>query len=333
MVLLILGVGGVLLGLGWTAMDGASRANIKPAWVGLVLFGIGLALPLDGANPPTATPADPPQEPAQAPAKEDLKLAIWPTVSTRLGFACATNLKGEPNCWGTPVAIGDEPVVQFALGRKHGCALHTTGQVACWGTANTENQRLRHHRFTAIAATLETTCGLTQDDGILCWGDMLAAPPQNAQYTSLSGGANHYCALTAAGEAVCWGDNREGQTTALPGPYTAISAGHFHTCGILSDSTAQCWGRDHEGQSSPPNTRFRQISAGWSHTCGITQRGTIACWGCAGKIGTKDAPSACRPPSGAFIAISSGDLWQSCAVNPEGGTTCWGGLPYEEGPQ
>ena len=371
MLLLILGVGGVLLGIGWCVTDGLTKSSLKPAGVGLVMVSVGMSIPvgntmvdadprnpeavidapppdvgpppgpppeghpMPGKHPPPGHINGPPPGHTSGPAMADLNLATWPTVATRVRFACATDAKGMASCWGEPVAIGDKPVTQIALGREHGCALATTGQAECWGTANPENQRLRQQRFIALASTLEATCGLSKKGALHCWGDTTGTPPTNLRYRSISGGAAHFCALDTSGEAVCWGDNSEGQATPIEGPYTAISAGHFHTCGLRTDSMVQCWGRVQEGQSTPPPTRFRQISAGWSHTCGIDQRGSIQCWGCGSKSAavalTDD--SACRPPSGQFVAVSAGDLWKSCAVNAQGNATCWGGLAYEGEPQ
>ena len=334
MALLIVGAGGILLGLGWALVDAPSWPNLKPAVVGTLLVVGGLAVPLDGAEhrPQTTRTTDtPPVVATDAPSGADLNLAIWPTVATRIQFACGTNLKGKPRCWGEPVAIGTAPTAQIALGRKHGCALRTTGQAECWGTAKGQNQTLSQKRFTALASTLETTCGLTKEGTIDCWGDDIGTPSADQRFTSLSGGAYHFCALTTAGEAICWGENTEAQATPKPGPFTTLSAGHFHTCAIQKDSTVACWGRDHEGQSTPPNSRFRQISSGWAHTCGINQRGRLECWGCESKASSValEPTNACRPPQGQFVAVSSGDLWESCAINTEGQAQCWGGLAYE----
>ena len=335
MVLLILGTGGVLLGLGWLITDGVATRNIKPGLAGIVLIGVGLSIPVgDSAMSNTETQQSTPKSNAEQPPSEatpDLQLLSWSTVSTRMQFACATNQKGIASCWGAPVEIGDKPVVQIAFGREHGCALRTTGQVECWGGAKPENQGLRQQRFTAIASTLETTCGLTKEGKIKCWGDPNGTPPSETGFKAISGGAAHFCALTINGEPRCWGDNQEGQSTPVDGPYTSISAGHFHSCGIRTDSTAQCWGRNKEGQSSPPQTRFRQISSGWSHTCGIDQTGSLECWGCGHNANamTQESTDACHPPMDRVIAVSAGDLWQSCAIKSSGETTCWGDLPYK----
>ena len=174
MLLLIVGTGGLLLGLGWVLSDGIHLRNIKPALWGLIMVTVAMVIPLEtdksnAPNVPTTTQFD-------EPAPNDLQLATWPTVSTRLQFACATDQMGIPSCWGEPVHIGNNPVVSIALGREHGCALATTGKATCWGLARAENGRLQGERFVAIASTLESTCGITPSGGLDCWGAPVEAP-------------------------------------------------------------------------------------------------------------------------------------------------------------
>ena len=334
MLLLIVGIGGILLGLGWVLSDGVHPENIKPAWVGLLVVAAAMLIPLETS--PSSTPRLPSTTQPVQPLTENLQLAIWPTVSTRLQFACATDQTGIPSCWGEPVSIGHQPVVGMAMGREHGCALAPTGVATCWGQAKPENDQLKHKRFMAIASTLETTCGITPSGALDCWGQSMEHPENDPEgFRFISGGAGHFCALNAVDEAVCWGNNESGQTASPPGTFASISAGHFHTCAIGSNSKVQCWGRNVEGQSKPPDNRFRQISSGWQHTCGIDQSGRLVCWGCGGNSDavSLNTSSACVPPSGTFLAVSSGDLWKSCAVDGSGRPQCWGGLDYAGTPQ
>ena len=133
MLTLILGVGGVLLGLGWVLTDGPQSRNLKPAMWGVAMIAVALLLPLrtTAEAVPEASP-NPASNQANVP---DLNLAIWPTISTRLQFACATNQQGIASCWGEPVPVGNQPVVGIALGREHGCVLYPSGTTKCWGQA------------------------------------------------------------------------------------------------------------------------------------------------------------------------------------------------------
>ena len=363
MLLLIVGTGGVLLGLAWAVAGGPMMANLKPALLGLVLCGVGIALPIggldDGARPEDPGPPPdlpPPMQPGTQPppgnfpigvdgrhpqgmhnpgrSTQELSLATAPSVVTRARFACKTDAAGTAQCWGEPVPLRDLPVTKIVLGREHGCALLTTGALSCWGEAQLGASRLSQQRFVDIAATLETICGITQQGALHCFGADLGMPEPGQRFVEISGGAAHFCALAEDGKPSCWGDNSDGQTAVPEGlVLSQISAGHFNSCGLDAQGAPHCWGRNVEGQSRPPeDLRLQSISTGWAHSCGLDAAGYAQCWGCDTRHADLLIGDACAPPSARLQAISAGDLWRSCAIDLAGETLCWGGMARIGGP-
>jgi alpha-tubulin suppressor-like RCC1 family protein len=365
MLLLIFGAGGVLLGLAWSAIDGATRINLKPAMVGIVLLGLGVGIPvgsLGDTNNPPPPPEQPPEQPPPGqhpgsppgqhpgsppgqhpppgfgynlgPQAQDLSLDLAPSIVTRARFACQTDSAGKGLCWGEPVPVPEAPIAKFVLGREHGCALLQTGALSCWGEAQLGASRLSAQRFIDVAASLETICGITAQGALHCFGADAGMPEPGLRLTGIWGGASHFCALTESGGAQCWGDNSEGQSSAPKDVvFASLSAGHFHSCGLDNSGEVHCWGRETEGQTRPPtHLRLNTISTGWDHSCGLDAQGQAHCWGCKARHNDLLIGDACSPPKASLTAISAGDLWRSCAITAQGETECWGGMTRIGGP-
>lgn len=328
MLALVLGGGGVLLSAVWVAVDGLKKQNIRPGLVGLIMVSVGLVLPLESdpgrASTVPSVTADP------GPITNSVNLSTSPTLVARLGIACKTDFEGRANCWGSDVPLPEGPVHKVVLGRAHGCALLQTGELSCWGDLPDTAGGHAGHRFVDVASTLHTTCGLTAQGALHCFGRDLGMPPSGHRLKQITGGADHFCALTETKHAFCWGRDTDGQLGVPEGErFHRLSAGHFHSCGITLEGQTACWGRDAEGQSSPPpNQAFAKLSLGWAHSCGLVEGGKAVCWGCGGRHARLQvgAAQACSPPPDPFIALTSGDLWQSCGLSEDGDVQCWGGI-------
>ncbi|HUH11533.1 MAG TPA: hypothetical protein VMK65_00430, partial [Longimicrobiales bacterium] len=162
-----------------------------------------------------------------------------------------------------------------AAGARHGCALGYPQALAwCWG-ANESGQLGRATggarglpervsgslRLADLAATETSTCGVTAEGELYCWGAMGGAQPTRiaspAPLVSLSDGGlgRHLCALAADGRAFCWGAGADGQlgdgaaldrgvptavtTTAR---FRALATGPRNSCGVTLDNRLLCWG-------------------------------------------------------------------------------------------
>jgi alpha-tubulin suppressor-like RCC1 family protein len=171
---------------------------------------------------------------------------------------------GTIECWGRNAAgqvgdgtkIGRSAPASVALvndakfvgvGNSHACAVRTlNGDTVCWGSNQWGQLGLEAVTESlepaivpgvsgvvaldagggASVGNLGSTCGVTQDGGVVCWGGNaqgqlgvgdtsdFGAPtvvPGISGAVDISVGATHVCALMAAGPPMCWGANAYGQ--------------------------------------------------------------------------------------------------------------------------
>ena len=218
---------------------------------------------------------------------------------------CARDAQHRVRCWGnghqgqlgpihgddtaTPVTIEQlPPAAQLALGDHHTCALTTAGQVLCWGSNERGQLGLGRRaeiiraptrvelpaKVTQIAASHFTTCALTDDHQVYCWGENLrgeAGPPSPPTWNAwtpyhvafaqgasqISGAFSTLCAVKRDGQITCWGylTDKLGPAfgTAVQGEVpdiqdaTTVAVGYSHACAIRSDATLWCWGTGDRG--------------------------------------------------------------------------------------
>jgi alpha-tubulin suppressor-like RCC1 family protein len=190
-------------------------------------------------------------------------------------------------------------------------------------------------------------------------------------YSSVSAGGRSTCGISTDNVMLCWGYNGEGQLGlgqsagsgplfALPQP-TGTAGGHtfrqasvnlYHGCGITLASVGYCWGVNHDGRLgdntiiaknapvqlfSPVSLRMLAVSR--NHSCGLSLGDRIFCWGYAldGQTGTGAPPPAPNTfllvptevggdPSLRFQALVSGGQHSCGLTTTMQGTDlyCWG---------
>lgn len=180
--------------------------------------------------------------------------------------------------------------------------------------------------------------------------------PAESRVVGLATSFQTTCALTADGALRCWGENRSGEfgngtlagsAAAVPSgggllfDFVAGSMGTSQMCGTTRAGVTYCWGYNVNGElgdgtttnrSSPSrvdaSVAFRALASSY-HTCGLTTEGAAYCWGSGlgGQLGTGNDASQLRPArvqsSVGFKSITNG-MQFSCALTRAGDAQCWG---------
>lgn len=191
------------------------------------------------------------------------------------------------------------PRNRLALGSSHSCFVKDNGTVKCWGIGeegqigNGKNELYNPvpeivsglNNPIMLSASMGTTCALTQNRRVVCWGDDENGNLGNdhllikqntpvevlglRDVQSIAVGPYHSCALMNDQTAQCWGDNAgdfqylgfETSANSIPTPrpipnlqgIRSIAIGDNVTCMQLNDDTVRCWGKNRDGQLGTGN--------------------------------------------------------------------------------
>ncbi|MFM1790410.1 MAG: hypothetical protein RLZZ526_737, partial [Actinomycetota bacterium] len=235
---------------------------------------------------------------------------------------------------------------QIAAGSHHTCVLTTDGSVWCWGEggwgqlgsgSTTQLDPIQVSLGTGVTASRifaggSTTCALTSDTHLTCWGRNNKGQIGNGTTFTGPGGI-----LPTA-------------TTGIPASFTVadVEVGDLHVCAVVTGGAAvHCWGNDLKGQlgtvsdasldkSTPTQTdsvggTVRSISAGTQFTCATLADRSASCWGnnANGQLGrgsttplTTGAPAATAVVGNIEKVVTGAN--HACAVMTAGGVQCWG---------
>jgi alpha-tubulin suppressor-like RCC1 family protein len=232
----------------------------------------------------------------------------------------------------------------LTTGSEHACDIASGGIAWCWGRNSTQgrlgsgqtgasdahsNVPVRvagDHRFAQLSTYGNTTCGVTREGALYCWGS-------NAAY-----------ALGAA-------SNVSQSPTPVPVVATQrfkqVAVSGTHSCALTTDGRAYCWGPNSSGQLGTGNTTWAQtpvaaaagltfatLTAGTEYTCGLTPAGAAHCWGVngLGQLGDGLRPSMGNTQTNAPVAVVGGHTFRTlsassqltCGVTTADQALCWG---------
>jgi alpha-tubulin suppressor-like RCC1 family protein len=279
------------------------------------------------------------------------------------GRTCVGGVWTDDAC--APIA---PPRQRIAVGDRHACLLTAGGGVRCWGS-NVSGQLGVGDRSDSfvprdvpglesgvveVAAANWSTCALTTDGKVKCWGNSVSlgstgapggaylSPVEVADLTgavSIRSGRDSNCALTSDGQVYCWG---QVYNVGIPGgpldqPHAtgiaglpavrAISLGDNRACALTLNGLVLCWTPQNLALVPGLSSGVRTVAAG-RHSCVITETGTAKCWGLndAGQLGAPapdDETPVDVPGLSGLQSIAVGE-GRSCAVGSSGEVTCWG---------
>lgn len=285
----------------------------------------------------------------------------WASINSGNSVSCGITKTGVGYCWGygaagmlgnggttnapEPTAIsvtGGDLWSQLSVGHVSVCGVTTDGRGYCWGW-NTYGQ--------IGDSTVTTKVTRSQVKGSMVW-KKIETGGSNANYLEST------CGITSENEIYCWGYNGNGELgDGNPGnganpvpvkllvskPWTDIEMGTSYVCANTADGEAYCWGNNYYGQlgvgdnvnrTTPTlvlnDIKWARITGGAWTTCGLDTQSKAYCWGTNGygQIGNGATSTAQTAPA----LVSGNQVWldvgsgqnRTCGVNQYNQAYCWG---------
>jgi alpha-tubulin suppressor-like RCC1 family protein len=259
-------------------------------------------------------------EPAQSDPSSD-----WVSVSAGAARTCGIRVDHSLWCWGrdvlldtgTPVAtrLGAASWAKVSCGESHCCAIQQDGTLWCWGR-NTYGQLgdgTRSDRaapvlvpsdkpwqavFTSVNADGQdpTTCGITADGTLWCWGANTLSPAAMGPAASFANGGIAACTLRQDGTLSCRIEQVVSGQVGSDTDWTAVTAGDELACGLRAGGSLWCFGQDYYealGLASAPGiaeesatpirvggqTSWSEVATNGHEVFALTADGELYRWG------------------------------------------------------
>jgi alpha-tubulin suppressor-like RCC1 family protein len=211
----------------------------------------------------------------------------------------------------------------------NGCYITSAGALWCWRQGQASAVVPEVKRAKTVVALRTSTCALTTDGKVFCWGaneqgqlgfghttrvDIPTAIPDLLGIKVLVGRLNRYCVINNLDQVRCWGDNSDSviatadptkafitkpsALTSLTSSAKDVAVGARHICALTSNNTVRCVGQSEVGQTGlPPGQNNAEVR---------TSTGT---------------------PLSNVTSITAGDS-HTCAITADGQLYCWGNNYY-----
>jgi alpha-tubulin suppressor-like RCC1 family protein len=191
----------------------------------------------------------------------------------------------------------------------------------------TPQRVLTASKFSAVTTSLYSTCGITLDKRILCWGMNSSGQLGDSTFTSratpapirssdtfesVSATWSAVCALNTAKRIVCWGDSVQGLLGNGYLPNTTVSP-------------------EERSQPVPTQIKSSELFQTLETSCGISIVDEAYCWGPVAGLGPTEyaaVPVRQNVPYQFGNISRAGNPAMMCGVTTTGYISCWGDNRY-----
>jgi alpha-tubulin suppressor-like RCC1 family protein len=298
------------------------------------------------------------------------KAADFQTGILATSICVLTEVQAQVRCWGdnnagqlgygnkigaqvvpeAPVNVGSGfTTTRISMTRTHACILTNLSTIKCWGS-----------NFNGQLGYGDKVDRLAPPDQFVFVGSSLSV-------RDVSAGPGTTCIVTNDWQVKCWGENTAGrlgygdftERSSPPAAFVNIGSGvsarrvyvfWYHTCIISTTGQMKCWGNGGQGQlgynnlvsySTPPGwidlgsgVTAKDACGGQYSICVLTSAGMVKCWGenWNGQLGYGDTQNHRRFPPAAFVFLGSGVTASqlacgnahTCILSTTGQIKCWG---------
>ena len=194
-------------------------------------------------------------------------------LSVGTGHGCAITEAGQLSCWGfagcgenglrnnalNPQPVGTGCTKAVSAGHRHTCIIDSDDRLFCWGS--------NEHGAVGVGVIGQGEPGKADCD---VYYERQAVLPDR-RFTAVEAGWTSTCAITIEGELWCWGSNElnglsqsseklmlSPQQVGTDTDWVDVAPGQFHTCGRKQSGEVYCMGGD--GQVVPHSAPLTPIS-------------------------------------------------------------------------